>query len=121
VAGMMRRYPTLDNRVPMSMAANLGILLDPTTHEITPFLATLIVCVSPHQRSFRGSLIAAPARRHEDNRRQQIVFTKRAEQDGGRHFRHVKFHKSNIEFGRTSEGTPAFPTMSLLKSSFDLD
>ena len=65
---MMRSHASSDYRVPMTMAANLRMLLDGIAHEIAPQLATFVSCVATHRSRFRRCLIATPPRRHEDDR-----------------------------------------------------
>jgi hypothetical protein len=69
----MRSDTTSDDGVPVTMAADLWVLLDNAAHKIAAGLATLIIRIATHQCSLGCSLVATPARRQEDNSRKQIV------------------------------------------------
>ena len=88
----MRCDPTANDRVPVTMIANLRMLLDKTPFEFAAGIAAIVGRWATTEGGLRCSLITAPARRQKNDCRQQIVRTERHQQIGGWHLRHAKFH-----------------------------
>src|SRR5205085_2312361 len=113
---VMRRDAAADDRVPMTMVANLGVLLDEAAHEIPARFTTIIFGCATAECCFRCSFIAAPAGRQKHDCRQQIVRTKRRQQSRRRHFRQAKFHLWSA--GIFACGSPAsLPVVASIKSA----
>src|SRR2546429_8154904 len=88
---MMRCDAAANDRVPMTMVANFGILFDKAAHEIAARLAAHITFCTTTERGLRSGFVTAPPRRQEDDRRQQVVRPKRYEHRRRPHFGHAEF------------------------------
>jgi hypothetical protein len=88
----------------MTMLANLRVLIDKSEHEFAPGLTTFVSSGTTTERSFRGRFVTTPPRRQKNDRRQQVVGTKRRNQTRGRHFRQTQFH--DLSAGILACGTP---------------
>src|SRR3954464_4560730 len=73
MSGMMRSNTAADDRIPMPVAANLGMLFDEAEHEVAPRLLAFVFRGPPMERVFGRSFVASPPRRQENDRGQQIV------------------------------------------------
>ncbi len=86
---MVRRDAAAPDDFEVTVLANFRVLFDELSKESAPRVSSISVAAAAAERRFRRGLVAALARRHEDDCGEQIVCAESGEQRSGRHLRHV--------------------------------